>query len=422
MSLSDLAIIIVLILLVPRVVEKNLTKLDFGRELRMLVMLGGVIWIVESFSHHFIYAFLDIVDADAEQFKIFAYQWTVKALESGDYATVINQFFYPGRGFYVTYQGLFYYFGSTTVVSILAINAFMAFWGSLTLTRLIYSFYPSCKFGGFVLPLFLIFTPSVVFWSSSNIKEALLYWAICQVFAFIMPTRGKYYLNFILFVIGAFLGFLLRPAMMLPWVVSVLFAKMLRGTFWKYGMVFILLCPLLLGLFVRGKTFNRLDSFSIQDAILSGKRQMEILIERNKPATFDYGRVDPIPVLHGGINTLFRPFLWKVKNLRSLLSALEIWLITLGIFFSWMRMTTSEVRYILRNPAIWVALFVCIPFFFYFTYTVNEGLIARLRVHLYPALLVLFATPILQRRAFLVALSPKSQRNTGTHSLPAVKA
>ena len=92
MSLSDLAIIIVLILLVPRVVEKNLAKLGFGRELRMLVMLGGVIWIVESFSHHFIYAFLDIVDADAEQFKIFAYQWTVKALESGDYETVINQF------------------------------------------------------------------------------------------------------------------------------------------------------------------------------------------------------------------------------------------------------------------------------------------------------------------------------------------
>ncbi len=39
-----------------------------------------------------------------------------------------------------------------------------------------------------------------------------------------------------------------------------------------------------------------------------------------------------------------------------------------------------------------------IPFFAFFTYTVNEGLIVRQRIQLYPALLVLLATPILQRR------------------------
>ena len=61
-------------------------------------------------------------------------------------------------------------------------------------------------------------------------------------------------------------------------------------------------------------------------------------------------------------------------------------------------MTNVEWRRIFRNPSVWVACLVCIPFFAFFTYTVNEGLIARQRVQLVPALLVLLATPILQRR------------------------
>ena len=60
-------------------------------------------------------------------------------------------------------------------------------------------------------------------------------------------------------------------------------------------------------------------------------------------------------------------------------------------------MSNEEWRRIFRNPAIWVACLVCIPFFAFFTYTVNEGLIVRQRIQLYPALLVLLATPILQR-------------------------
>ena len=61
-------------------------------------------------------------------------------------------------------------------------------------------------------------------------------------------------------------------------------------------------------------------------------------------------------------------------------------------------MSRVEWRRICRNPAIWVACLVCIPFFAFFTYTVNEGLLARQRIQMYPALLVLLATPILLRQ------------------------
>ena len=59
----------------------------------------------------------------------------------------------------------------------------------------------------------------------------------------------------------------------------------------------------------------------------------------------------------------------------------------------------EEWKAILRIPSIWVAILVSGPFFLFFTYTVNEGLIARQRIQLFPALLVLLGTAILQRRA-----------------------
>ena len=115
--------------------------------------------------------------------------------------------------------------------------------------------------------------------------------------------------------------------------------------------------------------------------------------------TFDYGKGGPVPILSGAKNTLFRPFFWRITNLRSAFSAIEIWVISLGIIFFWMRMTDTEWRWILRNPLIWVALLVLIPFFVFITYLPNEGMIARQRTQVFPALLVLFAVPILVRKS-----------------------
>ena len=126
---------------------------------------------------------------------------------------------------------------------------------------------------------------------------------------------------------------------------------------------------------------------------------MNLLISRGMAATFDYGEGGPIFILSGAKNTLFRPALWSVRNARSLLAALEIWTISVGIIWLWLRMTKNEWISNLRNPAVYCAILVLIPFFMIITYFPNEGLIARNRVQVFPALLVLFATPILLRGA-----------------------
>ena len=396
MPIADIIVISILVLLIPKLVERHLSSLGFRREFRMLIMLGGMLWIAYACKHELIYSILGTEDADAIGFERHWYGTIVHAIQSHDYGLLVRKLVTPGRWFYVTYQGLFYYFTGGTVTSMLAINSFMAFWGSLTLTRTIYGLSPYSTPRGVVLPCFLIFTPSVVFWSGANLKEALMYWAICQVFAIVVPIqsakqiRGK----FILFLLGGLIGCLLRPHLMFFWMASVFLIKMFDPKFWKYGFVLLLIMPLFIG-----PVSEKINFKSFEQNFVSAGQKMDLLISRNKRSTFDYGSSGPIIGLSGAKNTLFRPMLWRVKNLRSLMAAVEIWTISIGIIFLWMRMTIGEWKIIFRSPAIWVALLVCMPFFVFFTYFPNEGLIARQRVQVFPALLVLFATPILLRQS-----------------------
>ena len=395
MAIADVIVVSILTVLVPKLVEKHLACFEFTRGLRIMIMLGGILWIMFACTHDLFYPLLGIADADAIVFERYWYGTIVHAIQSHDYGLLFRKLITPGRWFYVTYQSLFYYFTGGTATSILAINSFMAFWGSLTLTRTIYSFSPGSTSRGVVLPFFLIFTPSVVFWSSANLKEALMYWAICQVFAIVAPMKSAKQMRgkFILFLFGALIGCLLRPHLIFLWMASVFLIKMFEPKFWKYGFVLLLITPLFIG-----QVRERINFKSFEQNLVSAEQKMNSLISRNKRSTFDYGSSGSTMGLSGAKNTLFRPILWRVKNLRSVMTAVEIWTITIGIIFLWMRMTNAEWKRILRYPSIWVALLVCVPFFVFFTYFPNEGLLARQRVQVFPALLVLFATPILQRR------------------------
>ena len=400
MSISDVAIISLLLLLIPKLVESYMAGYGFNRQLRMLIIFGGMSWIVVSTGSETLYQVLGLVrGTDGGKYASLAYSSVLPELQIQNYRKVFSGLLSTDIEFYITYQTILYYFTGGTVTSLQATNCFLAFWGGLALTRLIYALPSLPPSGNRILPILLIFAPSVVFWSCSSLKEALMYWSICHVYAFVMPSKspkqGRW--SFVLFIIAAFVGAGIRGHIILFWVFSVLIVKMWQKSFWKWGVVLLFIMPLFLGQ-VRQKI--RLDSF--RSNIEFGERYMGNYIRRDKPSTFDYGERDPILVLDGAVNTLFRPFPWHFPNLRSVLSSIEIWAISLSIIFLWMRMSRVEWRRILRNPSIWVALLVCIPFFVFFTYTVNEGMLARQRIQLYPALLVLLATPILLRQSAVV--------------------
>ena len=391
MTLSDIAIILGLILLIPKLVEKYLLRLGFSNKMRMMVILGGFVWIIFSCC-------FGITGSDASAFEQWGQGQASLMLEKGDYTNFLNNLLSGGNTSYSFYQGFIYYVSSATVISILAINAFMAFWGTLTLVRTVYSGNSIVVSKGIVLPLFLIFTPSVVYWSSANLKEALLYWAVCQILAFVPPqeSRKQVFYSFGLFLIGGFIGMLLRPHTALIWFVAVFMRKMIRPRFWKYGICIILF------VFAYNTHIYKIELHvnfgSLEETISKAEDQMGVLVRRGKPSTFDYGEGGPIPVISGAVNAFFRPFIWHSHKLTALLSSLEIWTISLGILFLWGRMTKSEWKSILRNPIIQITILVLIPFSFLFMYFPNEGLLARQRVQLFPALLALFATPILLRQ------------------------
>ena len=358
-----------------------------------------------SCSHEIVYSFVGLDEGDSILFERWAYENIIPELQSDNYASIARKLMKPGGGafFYTIYEAIIFYYLKGTVLSVLAINAFMGFWGSLVLVRLVYSFSPPPLSREIFLPLFLIFTPSVVFWSSANLKEALIYWSICQVFAFLRPAANnrELFYNFVMLLIGASLGLLLRAHIVIIWISGVFVVNIFQRKSWKYSIVLVLVAPLIIFQVNRvTKAFN-IDLFNYQQVkkvTTKFDKQMNRLIDRGAASTFNYGGGGPVPIISGIKNTLFRPLPWGVKNMRSLVAALEIWTISLGICFFWMRMHFVEWKTILRNPAIRCALLVSIPFFFLFSYFPNEGLIARQRVQLYPALLVLFAMPILLRK------------------------
>lgn len=408
MTITDLVIITALTLIIPKMVERHLFGYVSSRELRIAIVFGGMAWVVFSCSHELIYSLLGTVDADSVRHRVWAYTRIVENIQNQNYAIVFRYLTSPGRNFYIAYQGLFYYFTGGTEISILAINAFMAFWGSLTLCRVVYSFAPMTTSGGPVLPLILIFAPSVVFWTGANLKEAFIYWSICQVFAFVRPATSnrQMFRGFGFFVVALALGLLIRPHMIFIWFIGVVLVKLFQPLFLKYAVVLVLLSP-----FIVGQVEKKVGVITNPIKVIQrGKESMRLLLLRPShhaalgKSTFYLGENGPIPVLSGLKNVLFRPYFWKFSNLRSVVTAMEIWSISVVMLFLWLRAPVSQLKLLFKNPLVQVAFLVSIPFFFFFTYFPNEGLIARQRVQVFPALLVLLTLPVLLRKSY-----PKDQ-------------
>jgi len=242
MSISDVAIISLLLLLIPKLVETYLAAYGFDRYLRMLIIIGGILWISASISSEMIYQVLGLVrGTDGNKYASLAYSSVLPALETQKYGQVLNTLLSTDIQFFVAYQAIIYYLTGGTVITLIATNCFLTFWGGLVLTRLVYSLIPPPHSGNRILPIILIFFPSVVFWSCSSLKEALMYWSICHVYAFVMPSKSfrENCWSFFLFIVACFVGAGIRGHLIFFWVVSVLVVKVFQRGFWKWGLILL---------------------------------------------------------------------------------------------------------------------------------------------------------------------------------------
>jgi len=102
----------------------------------------------------------------------------------------------------------------------------------------------------------------------------------------------------------------------------------------------------------------------------------------------------PIFFISGAISAFFRPFPWQVNSLRTLISCLETWVVTLSLVVVWARFGTSYGRMALRLPCIKASILATIWICILLSYFPNEGLVVRQKIQMVPGLLALAIVPL----------------------------
>jgi hypothetical protein len=390
MTINDLALLVLLFIFMALLANYYLNRRFFDKKFRLIAIAGGSLWLVYSFfGEEFSEFFLGVGAMDAP------IHWRmteelIRMMERGQWQKIWDGFG-PGNQAYHVYLALTNFILGATPVTWIAINGCMAFWGGLMLVRHLGTMFPAGGKRNLAL-LFILFCPSVVFWSSTNLKEGLMYWSICAIFSSTFPTRsGSRMFTGPLLIAGSLVGGLLRPHIMTGWVTAVFTVNFWRRGKLAYALVLLFALPLLL-ISTQRLTGANLDVDSVMEATES---RYKLMSQIKGGSDIDYGEEGPIPVASGLISIFFRPLPWEISSIRFLFAIIETWTITILAIGIWLKMHKEERRELLRFPEIQAALIALAWGSFLLSYFPNTGLLMRQRVQMVPALLILTFTPIL---------------------------
>lgn len=388
MNFNDVAFIFLLAALVPLLVSHYLPRSLFSSNFRTMAIVGGIAWMVYALIWDVLGAeLLGIAKADALAHWYFGMN-LAKQISAGSWDALLIHF-RPGNNAYQCYVAVVHCFTGTTETFMSASNGWLGFWGGLAMARSLRETFPHSKFSS-VWRLAIIFCPSVVFWTTMNVKEGLMYWAICMVFSS-APGVGRHgwLKGTPVFLAGMGVGCLLRPHIMIVWAGAVLAV----GLFKKRQFWFAILSAVALLLAVRAFTGLQGMETSVEDAMEFAERQSRVLSATKGGSNIEYGAGGPVVFISGFVALFFRPLPWQIKNLRLLLSCTETWIITYLIVTGLWAGLRSRDKALLGFPQIQTGLIAAFGFCLFFTYTPNEGIIARQRVQALPALFALAVLP-----------------------------
>jgi len=386
----DLFFAALLAMSVPAVVNWYLGTSGVSKLFRDVVILGGLVWIcLAFFIEDYVYLMLGITRADAYIHWKAALEATRKL---GDGQWPFRQAVPLGNEAYVAYLTLLRMFLGATNYLAIALNGFLAFLGGLTLARALTRVFPLGR-GREKWLLILIFCPSTVFWTTSNMKEGLMYWSVCQMLAPLLeaPIRGRAPFS-VMSIMGVGVAGIFRPHIAMIWVFAAAFiGLMFRGNK-AWAIVLILFMP---AVFLALRIFVGSSLMSPDEALEAMERQYRGLATPGAGSYIDYGPEGPVFFVSGFLATFFRPLPWEIKSLRTLIACAETWGLSILLIAAWLQMTRHERRHLFRFPAIWVSIIICLLFSIMFSYLPVEGLIVRQRVQMIPGLLIAALTPLL---------------------------
>ena len=392
MTINDLALLVLLFIFVLLLVNHYLKRRFFDRNFRSIAIGGGWIWLLYSFfGEEFSEFVLGVGAADAPIHGRLT-EDIVWMMGRGEWQKIWDGLG-PGNHAYHIYLALTNFILGATEVTWVAVNGCMAFWGGLMLVRHLGTMFPAGARRNLAL-LFILFCPSVVFWSSTNLKEGLMYWSICAVFSSTFSTRGgSRMFTGPLLIAGSVIGGLLRPHIMTGWVTAVFTVNFVRRGKLGYALVLLFALPLLL-ISTQRLTGTNLDVDSVMEATES---RYKLMSQIKGGSDIDYGDEGPIPVASGLVSIFFRPLPWELRSTRLLFAIIETWTITILMIGVWLKMNKEERRELIRFPEVQAALIALAWGSFLLSYFPNTGLLMRQRVQMVPALLILAFTPILYR-------------------------
>ncbi|MFC3414209.1 hypothetical protein [Algoriphagus hitonicola] len=233
------------------------------------------------------------------------------------------------------------------------------------------------------LPFLIWWFPGIHFWTAGVSKEALLFLGLMGLFYFSFSQDKSVYLTLIFWL----LVFLVKP------LIGLLFVFWLLILFWKksgsqkrvgIGLVFGLLPVLYLG--ARWLwAYSHLEAISFSEFMRLSQEQMEFLSA--------YQAHTELPMLGYSwifrlISVFFRPFIWEIWDIYSLIFALEN-LLMLGLFFAAILLGFRKLK---RLPlALSYFLLLTLLMFFLYSMTLNNyGLFYRMKSVWLPFLYISF--------------------------------
>lgn len=345
-----------------------------------LVLIGIGIALLGYFSFYWV-DLLGIPQADAMTHHRLASELSSYLWGSPFQPELLVEGIRLGNPMYRFLVGLFYAVSFDSLFAVCALNALLAYRGSVYLIEIAAVATRTARIPSWWVILCCLF-PSVLFWTSFNLKEGIQYYAVCAIVGAILVDRDEPFRRVYLAraIWGAIIGSLVRPHNMALWLVAVGIASAAGKR--KFALAVTMLVAAALALFVLSNSlgislFEMYEAHSSQAQRLESRGAEYVNIERG------------VPLLSGIALLLVYPLPWQVTNPGAALALVEAWgLLSILLVVGLRLFLVGGPRAFLRDPVLLLSLIAFLLFAWAFSFTYNLGLLVRQRIVVVPALLL----------------------------------
>lgn len=308
----------------------------------------------------------------------------------------------PSSYFFGQITGFFSVFGLSVYTPTALLIAAFSYIGIWCLFMTFYRIYPDLHKEFAIAVLFI---PSVIFWGSGILKDCFtLSSAGLCVFSFynIFIARKRKIANLIILALATFICLKLKPYIIIALFPGLFFWSILiyrsriESPFIKFlaGPLAIVLAGLA-GYLAVNKLGNEFSKYSISGVLQTAEIYQDwhtILAEAGSASGYSLGTIDGstrsiITKIPAAINvTLFRPYIFEVRNPVMLLSAVEsMFLLIFTIRILWKTGVRITLRAIFNNPTAFFCFFYALFFAFCVGFTAyNFGALVRYKIPCIP--------------------------------------